>query len=124
MTGEKGFMENPILNSPYTPPAQHHQLSVDKSSSDWGVIKQGRRLSNLATPAVPKSGNATKQKSGDLFETSENTHALINRIRKDVETWRNLPSPKQWSVTPTTEKLLKYWRSLDWPIKTRLLSLS
>jgi len=113
MTAEKGFMENPILNSPYVPPAQHHQLSVDKNSSEWGAIKQGRRLSNLATPAVPKSGKASKQKSGDLFETSENTHALINRIRKDVESWRNLPSPKQWSVTPTTEKLLKFWRALD-----------
>jgi len=113
MTGEKGFMENPILNSPYMPPAQHHQLSVDKSSPDWGAVKQGRRLSNLATPAVPKSGKVAKQKSGDLFETSENTHALINRIRKDVENWRNLPSPKQWSVTPTTEKLLKFWRALD-----------
>lgn len=107
-----GFMTNPILNSPYEAPEAHHDLSGSKSDANWGEVKTGRRLSQLATVAVPRA-SSPNQTLGDLFETGADTHTLINRIRKDVGAWRNLPSSRQWQVTPTTEKLLKHWRSLD-----------
>jgi type III restriction enzyme len=113
MNGDaSGFMTNPILNSPYEPPDAHHDLSGSKSDTSWGEVKTGRRLSQLATVAVPRTSSPS-QSLGDLFETGEDTHTLINRIRQDVAAWRNLPTARQWQVTPTTEKLLKHWRSLD-----------
>ena len=32
------------------------------------------------------------------------------RSARYVETWRNLPNPDQWQVTPETARLLKHWR--------------
>jgi type III restriction enzyme len=34
--------------------------------------------------------------------------ATINRVRQEVDAWRNLPSPAQ--VTPETARLLQHWR--------------
>jgi len=113
MSSDKTFMANPIINSPYEKPNSHHMLTGDKSSEDWGKEEPGRRKSELATVAVPKSKGKSPAASDDLFDNGQETHALINRIRQDVTSWRELPNPKQWFVTPTTEKLLKHWRSLD-----------
>ncbi len=35
---------------------------------------------------------------------------IINEARTYVETWRNLPNPDQWLVTPETARLLQHWR--------------
>lgn len=113
MTNDNRFMDNPILNSPYRRPDSHHHLPNEKSDPEWGHVRTGRRKSQLATIAVPKTGTQARAKTEDMFESGEATHALVNRIRQDVESWRALPSPSQWGVTPTTEKLLKHWRALD-----------
>lgn len=109
MSSTKEFMENPILNSPYKVPSRHHRLD-DKNSDNWGEVVNGRRRSSLISPVVP-SGSTSK--TAELFEDSEQTHDIINRIRQDVANWRALPSPNQWNVTPTTERLLRFWRELN-----------
>lgn len=43
-------------------------------------------------------------------EQEYNPTPIINEIRTYVETWRNLPNPNQWLVTPETARLLKHWR--------------
>ena len=35
---------------------------------------------------------------------------IINEVRSHVDTWRSLPSPNQWQVTPETVRLLQHWR--------------
>ena len=35
-------------------------------------------------------------------------------MRGHVETWRSLPNPNQWLVTPETARLLKHWRRAEW----------
>ncbi|MGG2362252.1 hypothetical protein ACE4Z5_25160, partial [Salmonella enterica] len=35
---------------------------------------------------------------------------IINEIRTDVDNWRRLPNPADWSVTPETARLLQHWR--------------
>ena len=44
---------------------------------------------------------------------SYNPTPIINEIRSYVETWRNLPNPDQWQVTPETARLLQHWRNDD-----------
>jgi type III restriction enzyme len=34
----------------------------------------------------------------------------MNEVRGHVDTWRSLPSPNQWQVTPETARLLEHWR--------------
>ncbi len=115
---EDSFFERPILNSPYAYPGRHWQLE-DGLPTDR--IIPTRRRSELMTP-VPKPQKRRRQKQNQtemVFDTGEglsteeqeyNPTPIINEIRSYVETWRNLPKPEQWQVTPETARLLQHWR--------------
>lgn len=112
------FFEKPILNSPYAFPARHWELDADGQPTNR--IIETRRRSDLITP-VPKPKKRRqngKQASfvlgaDDDLSTQEqeyNPTPIINEVRTYVETWRNLPNPEQWLVTPETARLLQHWR--------------
>lgn len=42
-----------------------------------------------------------------------NPTPFINELRQEVDTWRRLPNPTQWQVSPTTQRLLQHWRALQ-----------
>ncbi|RME17492.1 MAG: restriction endonuclease, partial [Alphaproteobacteria bacterium] len=112
------FFEQPILNSPYEYPGRHWELDADGQPTNR--IIEARRKSDLITP-VPKP-KKRKQNSGQTSLLLDATHDLssanqeynptpiINEVRSFVETWRNLPNPDQWLVTPETARLLQHWR--------------
>ncbi len=114
------FFEQPILNSPYEEPLIHHALDQDGQPTDNPPV-HGRRRSELITP-VPKPKKKTRkaaagQASMDLYsedgivlEEEYNPTPIINEIRQHVTTWRDAPE-SVWGVTPTTARLLKYWRT-------------
>ena len=112
------FFEKPILNSPYAYPSRHWELDPDGQPTNR--ILDNRRRSDLITP-VPKTKKQrqnTKQASlllganDDLSTTDQeyNPTPIINEVRGYVETWRSLPNPDQWLVTPETARLLQHWR--------------
>jgi type III restriction enzyme len=112
------FFDRPILNSPYAYPARHWELDSDGQPTN--KILAARRRSDLITP-VPKpkkrrqSHNQTEFAlgAGDGVSSAEqeyNPNPIINEIRGHVESWRGLPNPDQWQVTPETARLLKHWR--------------
>nr|WP_289993670.1 DEAD/DEAH box helicase family protein [Aquibium sp. ELW1220] len=45
--------------------------------------------------------------------TAFNPSPMINELRQEIETWRNLPNPTQWKVTPITQRLLQHWRAIQ-----------
>jgi type III restriction enzyme len=116
----KAFFENPILNSPYEEPQWHHPMTDDGVPTD-GPLLPGRRPSSRTTP-VPKprkdkgqggqaslglaSGDGTDAESRQDYGPTP----VINEIRRHVASWRALPSPNDWDVTPTTQNLLRHWR--------------
>ncbi len=115
------FFEKPILNSPYEYPGRHWELDPDGQPTN--VIAATRRRSELVTP-VPrpkkvKKGKAASQgqfvlgdKDGLTTAAQEyNPTPIINEVRGHVATWRALPNPDQWQVTPETARLLAHWRS-------------
>ncbi len=113
------FYERPILNSPYAVPSRHHALDKTGQPLDQPPI-DGRRRSELITP-VPRAKKTSKkaqQKELNLpdaegLSTAEqeyNPTPIINEIRGHVETWRAIPNPKDWGVTPATARLLQHWR--------------
>ena len=111
------FFKHPILNSPYEYPRQHWEL--DAGGQPTQHIIPERRKAKFVTP-IPKS---KKQKSapqqGDLGLTDDSgesikdqnyeTTSIINQVRAQVDTWREL-KPHQWQVTPETQRLLQHWR--------------
>lgn len=102
------FYERPILNSPYAPPSLYHPLD-DTGQPIEGAPIEGRRPSKFIVP-VPASRKkaAAAQASLDLETYTEN--AKINEIRRYVDTWRAIPNPADWGVTPATQRLLEHWR--------------
>jgi hypothetical protein len=110
------FFERPILNSPYEYPQQHWEL--DEKGQPTNRIIETRRRSDLITP-VPKPKKRRQARAdqsqmlfGDLSteEQEYNPTPIINEVRTHVATWRNLPNPDQWMVTPETARLLMHWR--------------
>jgi type III restriction enzyme len=114
----KPFYEQPILNSPYFPPTRHHSLGEDGQPLDQPPI-HGRRESKYVTP-VPAARRARARNAGqadlDLDRTEGeqqgyNPSPIINEIRRHLESWRQIPNPNDWGVTPATQRLLQYWRT-------------
>jgi len=113
------FFERPILNSPYAYPAKHWELDADGQPTNR--IIETRRRSELITPVPkPKKRRQGRGQIDMLFDAGDglsskdqeyNPTPIINEVRTYVETWRNLPNPDQWLVTPETARLLQHWRS-------------
>lgn len=112
------FFNSPILNSPYVASARHWELDTDGQPTNR--ILDFRRRSDLITP-VPKpkkrrQGGGQGKLAFDLAaelstdEQEYNPTPIINEVRGLVESWRNLPNPDQWNVSPETVRLLKHWR--------------
>jgi type III restriction enzyme len=118
---QASFFEQPILNSPYLAPTRHHALDKDGQPVDAPPI-EGRRRSELITP-VPKPRKQQKRAGADqksfvlsdaeglsTAEQEYNPTPIINEIRQHIASWRNIPNPADWGVTPATAQLLKHWR--------------
>lgn len=111
MSGQ--FFESPILNSPYEEPTQHWRL--DEAGQPTGIVEPNRRKSALVSP-IPKArkvkGKTLSQPDllADEMGQEYNPTEVINGIRSAVESWRRLPE-SQWQVTPTTQRLLRHWRT-------------
>ena len=112
----------PILNSPYEPPKRYHALDGEGQPLELPPV-EGRRPCDFITP-VPKA----KRRSGKAAQTSMvfddasgltdaeqeyNPKPIINEIRSHVATWRDLPSDRDWGVTPATARLLHHWRRTE-----------
>jgi type III restriction enzyme len=113
------FFDHPILNSPYKIPERHWEL--DEAGQPTQKIVEKRRRAEFITP-IPKP---KKRKVPDIQETlvfdegkglstreqQYDPTSVINMVRGHVDTWRSLPSPDKWQVTPETARLLQHWRS-------------
>jgi len=115
----QSFFDKPILNSPYNYPGQHWEL-IDGQPS--GNIIGTRRDSVYYSP-VPKPKKVKKTKKGeeqtlkftdDLTDPQDEqeyvTTKIVNEIRSYVQTWRQIPNPNDWGVTPETARLHQHWR--------------
>ena len=112
------FFDKPILNSPYDYPASHWEL--DASGQPTQQIIHNRRRAEFITP-IPKPRKRKRaaaqaemildEGKGLSTKLQQYDHtSIINEVRHTVDTWRNLPNPAQWQVTPETTRLLQHWR--------------
>ena len=112
------FFDHPILNSPYECPARHWELDEDGQPTQKTI--ETRRSAKFITPIPkPKKRQKSATQEGFVFDdgkglsTKEQQYdatSIINEVRGHVETWRSLPNPNQWQVTPETARLLQHWR--------------
>src|SRR6266568_1966934 len=104
------FFDHPILNSPYDYPRRYWEL--DSQGQPTQQIIERRRRAEFITP-IPKpkkrKGSADQQQivfdEGKGLSTREQQYdptSIINQLRQQVATWRSLPNPNDWRVTPET----------------------
>ena len=112
------FFDHPILNSPYNCPQRHWELDPDGQPTQQ--ILATRRRAEFITP-IPKPKKRKKaalqnemvfDEGKDLSTAAQqyDITSIINQVRQAVDTWRSLPNPNQWQVTPETARLLQHWR--------------
>ncbi len=112
------FFEQPILNSPYVYPKRHWEL--DEHHQPTQKILEKRRPAEFITP-IPKprkqKGEPEQLKlifdEGLGLSTEKQQYdptSIINELRKQVDTWRQLENPNDWHVSPETTRLLQHWR--------------
>jgi type III restriction enzyme len=112
------FFDHPILNSPYDYPRRHWEL--DRQGQPTQRIIENRRRAEFITP-IPKPKKRKKGTQQDelVFDEGKGLSSkdqqydptsIINEVRQNVDTWRALPHPSQWQVTPETARLLQHWR--------------
>ena len=112
------FFEKPVLNSPYDYPVR--QWELDGQGQPTQRIVESRRTAEFITP-IPKprkrKGKAEQRQmpfdDGKGLSTEKQRYdptPIINDLRRQVDRWRLIPSPKDWRVTPETARLLQHWR--------------
>ncbi len=115
MTGQ--FFEQPILNSPYAAPTRHWELDDDGQPTNRTIA--ARRAATFVTP-VPKPRKRRQHSEQqalaladphDLSDEQQqyDSTSIIQTVRRYIDEWRLAP-PDRWEVTPTTARLLHYWR--------------
>jgi type III restriction enzyme len=111
------FFDHPILNPPYDCPAKHWELNEDGQPTE--KVLETRRRAQFITPIPkPKKRKSAAQQTfvfddGKGLSTEAQQYdptSIINEVRGHVNSWRSLPNPNQWQVTPETARLLQHWR--------------
>ena len=113
------FFDTPILNSPYQQPGIHWELDQNGHPTDKQISR--RRPSALWTALPGASAKSANSQESMVFDsdglsteaTEFNPSPIVNDLRQEVASWRNLPNPAQWKVTPVTQQLLVHWRSIQ-----------
>ncbi|MEO8084936.1 MAG: DEAD/DEAH box helicase family protein, partial [Ardenticatenales bacterium] len=115
------FFDHPILNSPYHVPTRYWEL--DEHGQPTQRIVATRRAASFVTPIPkPRKRKRAAEQAEMVFDeghglsTAEQLYdpnPKINEVRRLVETWRALPNPTDWQVTPETARLLQHWRHHD-----------
>jgi len=113
------FFDHPIVNSPYKHPDKHWELDEDGHPAD--SIADRRRPSALWTALPGASATSASSQSNMVFDggglsteaTEFNPSPVVNDLRQELDSWRRLPNPAQWKVTPITQRLLQHWRAIQ-----------
>src|SRR5215203_3490446 len=80
------------------------------------VLSSAHRLITPVPKPRKRKGKQPLLDLGDAaglssIEQEYNPTPIINEIRSHLATWRRLPNPADWGVTPATARLLTHWRS-------------
>ncbi|WP_418887939.1 BPTD_3080 family restriction endonuclease [Maritimibacter dapengensis] len=113
------FFEQPILNSPYFVPDQHWELDKEGRPTDR-IISSRRRSDLISAMPKPKRSRGASQSELELSEaglggldSAYNVTEFVNELRSQVDSWRQLPNPNDWQVSPITQRLLQHWRAIQ-----------
>ena len=109
--GDGPSIANPILNSPFDPPARHFELGAHGPT---GIVVDGRRSSESFIPVPrPKKGRGAATRGEvqedfglDVTGERQERNPLVNDIRFHVERWR---ANGYQHAQPISRKLMQHW---------------
>src|SRR6266481_1441986 len=93
---------------------------IDEAGQPTQKIIEARRGAKFITPIPkPKKRKAAAAQQGFAFDDDKglstqkqkyDPNPFIDEVRSRLDSWRSLPNPSQWQVTPETARLLQHWR--------------
>ena len=93
-TVENSPQDNPILNSPYSAPELHWELTDEGGFSQ--TVRDGRRRSAYYVPVAPKGRKSSQAELDFSMEDAAGRafleNALVNGVREQVDRWRREPA--------------------------------
>jgi type III restriction enzyme len=105
--------KRPVSDSFFAYPSRHWDLD-EYGQPTQRVIDTRRSAKFVTLIPKPKRRKASVQKEiifvegkglSDEVQQYDPT-SIINEVRSHVDSWRSLPNPSQWQVTPETARLL------------------
>jgi len=99
---------NPILNNPYEEPQKYYETLLDGTLDYDKIIKGRRPYIPFLNPIPKKKGNQEQILTTQNDEESLNK-LLINKLRKEISSWRDSNYNNFSDVTRVTKELLTYW---------------
>ena len=110
-TVEHAPRDNPILNSPYSAPERHWELTDEGGFSE--TVRDGRRRSVYYVPVAPKVRKSSQAELDFSIEDAAGRafreNALVNGVREQVDRWRREGGRRH--LTHETQRLLEHWRT-------------
>ena len=126
MRGRDLDTREPVLRPPDSQlalqvPQRHWELDArasrrNKSSSAAAVPSSSRRSPSRRSARRRSDQQEAGFRRGQGLSTQEQQYdptSIINEVRGHVDSWRALPNPSEWQVTPETARLLQHWRHHD-----------
>ena len=98
-------MPNPILNNPYELPLLHYWTNP-LGELDYDRIEHGRRLFVPGLQSIPVAQKDQEEMFSMQEEHADCAHHPVNRLRREVATWRFEGYPQ---TTRITRELLHFW---------------
>jgi type III restriction enzyme len=93
---------------------------LDTHGQPTQQIVENRRKAEFITPIPkPKKRKSPETQESIIFDEGAGLSTqkqlydptpIINDLRRQIDQWRQLPSPNDWLVTPETARLLQHWR--------------
>src|SRR6266699_3376505 len=108
------FFDHPILNSPYECPLRHWELNPSGQPTQQ-IIERRRRAEFITPIPKPKKRKKSKQQDEMVFDegkglsTKEQQYdptSIINEVRQNVDSWRDLRGASQWLVASVPPSLI------------------
>lgn len=99
-------IENPILNAPYEEPKRHFRFTDEGITNE---IVEARRISSYFVPIPRPKKTSPRQLAFETEWTADRLEEndFINQVRERLALWRK---GGYVGITPTTARLLAYWR--------------
>ena len=86
-------------------------LHLSRDDANVGMSHRSRRHEDSDSGATMRKQRLILSPERDSAGQAYGVARIVDEIRQHLVSWRAIPNPSDWGVTPSTARLLEYWRN-------------